>query len=139
MESRKRMVKVLKQETLLLLRAYREHPTRWAEILEEIMQNLQHLPDDARNLYKSSSRKQLRDRLSSKFGKLLTTKQEAIDDVEIRYVSLCCCLNDGIIIFESLALASIWRYIYYIHSDAWDTAAKLRIVVLFPSVAQSIQ
>ena len=81
------MVKVSKQETLLLLRAYREHPTRWAEILEEIMQNLQHLPDDARNLYRSSSRKQLRDRLSSKFGKLLTTKQDAIEDVEIRYVS----------------------------------------------------
>ena len=87
MELRKRMVKVSKQETLLLLRAYREHPTRWAEILEEIMQNLQHLPDDARNLYRSSSRKQLRDRLSSKFGKLLTTKQDAIDDVEIQYVS----------------------------------------------------
>ena len=47
METSKHMIKVSKQATPLLLPAYRVHPTRWAEILEEVMQYLEHLPDDA--------------------------------------------------------------------------------------------
>ena len=79
-----------KEEILVFLRAYQAHPTRWADIIDEVKDNLQGLSQEAKDLYRTSSNKQLRDRLSAKFGKLIRLDSNSIKDLEIRYFSFFC-------------------------------------------------
>ena len=58
---------------LMLLRAYQVNPCLWERILESIQENTHTLPSDAKTLYSSATQKQLKDRLSTKLGKLLLT------------------------------------------------------------------
>lgn len=71
-------MKMSKEETLLELRAYQTHPTFWEDIVNDVKANIDHFTLDARKLYKNSIDKQLRDRVSSRFGMLLAVDNEAI-------------------------------------------------------------
>ena len=50
----------------MLLRAYQVNPCSWEKILESIQENSHTLPSDAKALYSSATKKQLKDRLSTK-------------------------------------------------------------------------
>ncbi len=65
-----------------MLRAYKAHPTNWGHIIKEMKDNLDRLPEPVKDLYTTSATKQIRDRLSTKFGKLM--RQQIIEDSDIR-------------------------------------------------------
>ena len=87
LQRRRKPVRFSKQELLVVLRAYREHPSRWDEILGDIRENLDLFPEAAREIYRVATVKQLRERISSKLGKLIATR-DAIQDDDIRYVNI---------------------------------------------------
>ena len=74
LQRRKKGIKISDQECLMLLRAYQVNPCSWERILESIQENSHTLPSDAKALYSSATKKQLKDRLSTKLGKILLTK-----------------------------------------------------------------
>lgn len=75
------MVAIGKEETLMLLRAYQNHPCVWGEIIEELKDNLQTLPNEAQDLYRNASLKKLRDRLGGKLRKLMAAKKKQMTTV----------------------------------------------------------
>ena len=84
LQQRKKLVRVNKEEKLLVLRAYMNHPTSWSEILEEMRANLTVMSSEARQLYESGALKQLRHRMSGKMSALMKKRLEDIVDVDIR-------------------------------------------------------
>ncbi|KAJ8311764.1 hypothetical protein KUTeg_011119 [Tegillarca granosa] len=76
-------VSIDKQEILLMLRAYQEHPDSWEALIIEMLENVNHLSDEARKRYKSSSTLWLANRVSGKICNLLSQK-EPIKDPDIR-------------------------------------------------------
>ncbi|KAL5021294.1 hypothetical protein ScPMuIL_000449 [Solemya velum] len=44
-------VRIGKDETLLILRGYISHPTKWGDIIHEVKGNVNQLPPAARELY----------------------------------------------------------------------------------------
>ncbi|XP_033740170.1 uncharacterized protein LOC117327343 [Pecten maximus] len=76
-----RNVAITQQEVLLLLRTYQSHPCAWGEIIEEIQGNTSTLPLPAQQLYRESTIKQLRERLSTKLSKLF---KDGSEDATIR-------------------------------------------------------
>ncbi|XP_053372641.1 uncharacterized protein LOC128546282 [Mercenaria mercenaria] len=86
LQRRRKSIRISKEETLLMLRAYRTHPTRWNDVIDDIKQNLDRLPQQVRELYNSATIKQLKDRLSVKLAKLMSTRniedQDLIGEVE---------------------------------------------------------
>ncbi|XP_053378605.1 uncharacterized protein LOC123550133 [Mercenaria mercenaria] len=65
-----------------MLRAYRTHPTRWNDVIDDIKQNIDRLPQPVREFYNSATIKQLKDRLSVKLAKLMSTRN--IEDQDLR-------------------------------------------------------
>ncbi|XP_060599910.1 uncharacterized protein LOC132753447 [Ruditapes philippinarum] len=88
LQRRRKPVKIGKEETLLILRAYCSHPTNWSDVLDEVRQNLDQLPEDARALYHSGNLRQLRDRMSGKLSKITKMRVESIQDSDIRGVAM---------------------------------------------------
>lgn len=86
LQKRKKNVKFCKEETLVVLRAYLSHPTKWTDILDEVKHNVHQLTPEAKELYQNGTVKQLRDRMSSKLGKLMSQDTESIQDLDIRSV-----------------------------------------------------
>ena len=87
LQRRRKSVKINKEETLLILRAYINHPTSWPEILDEVKQNLNILSPAAMEVYTTGSLRQLRDRMSGKLNFLIKKTPEDIPDADIRYVT----------------------------------------------------
>ena len=83
--ARKNTIKISDQECLMLLRAYQVNPCSWERILESIQENSHTLPSDAKVLYSSATKKQLKDRLSTKRGKIFQTPADKIANLLIRY------------------------------------------------------
>ena len=81
-------MKINKEETLLILRAYINHPTSWHDVLDEVKRNTDVLTPGAREIYTTGSTKQLRDRMSGKLGSLVKKRPEEIPDADIRYHGL---------------------------------------------------
>jgi hypothetical protein len=52
------------------------HPCSWEKIIDYMKASMETFPDDVKLLYNESSNKQLRCRLSTKFGKIITTSTE---------------------------------------------------------------
>lgn len=84
-QNRTQKVNVSKDETLLVLRSYILHPTKWYEIIDEIKSQLPELDEKTQRLYRDSSNKQLKDRISKKFRLLMNSNIEDIADDDIRY------------------------------------------------------
>ena len=82
MSKRKTMIPIGKEETLMLLRAYKCHPGAWSEIIDDIKLNMEGLPGKVQVMYSTASTKQLRDRLGVKLRKLLASTK--IDNTQIR-------------------------------------------------------
>ncbi|KAL4224838.1 hypothetical protein ACF0H5_015534 [Mactra antiquata] len=80
---KKRRVDFCKEEIIMILHAYRAHPTRWADVVEDVKSNLNVLPEPTRQLYETGSDRQLKDRISSKLGKLVAAGAH-IQDEDIR-------------------------------------------------------
>ncbi|KAL4238618.1 hypothetical protein ACF0H5_003325 [Mactra antiquata] len=83
LQRKKTSVRISKEETLLILRSYREHRTRWTDVVEDVRNNAEQLPASARELYRSASPKQLRERMSAKLSKLMASRCD-IEDADIR-------------------------------------------------------
>ena len=88
MQRRRKSVKINKEETLLILRAYFNHPTSWADVLDEVKRNMNVLTPAARGVYTDGSLKQLRDRMSGKLSSLVKMRPEDIVDADIRFRNL---------------------------------------------------
>ena len=73
-------MRISKDEILLILRAYREHPTRWTDVIDDVRQNNDPLRAAAQELYITGSVKQLRDRMSMKLSKLMAARQVIEDE-----------------------------------------------------------
>ena len=82
LQRRRSNVRVSREEELLLLRSYREHPTSWTDVIATIKSNIGQLPERARNLYRTANDQRLKDRLSAKLSKLIAAR--IIDDADIR-------------------------------------------------------
>ncbi|CAG2229384.1 unnamed protein product [Mytilus edulis] len=81
---KKKSVFLSEKEVLLLLKAYQTFPCSWDKIIEHMKENTNSLPEDAKKLYSEATVKQLRSRLSTKFGKLLTSSTEKISNDQIK-------------------------------------------------------
>ncbi|KAL5022584.1 hypothetical protein ScPMuIL_001739 [Solemya velum] len=81
---RKRNVPCTKEETLLLIRSYVADPVNWTNVIDEIKANLHQLSRPTRDLYNTATRNQLRNRLSSRIGKLLREQPQDIEDADLR-------------------------------------------------------
>lgn len=82
---RKRMsVRISKEETLLLVRGYLLYPVKWVLVIGFLRRHLAELPADAQRLYGVATTKQLRERISTKLGKLLTCNANLLLDDEIK-------------------------------------------------------
>ncbi|XP_076071893.1 uncharacterized protein LOC143043493 isoform X1 [Mytilus galloprovincialis] len=81
---KKKSVFLSEKEVLLLLKAYQAFPCSWDKIIDHMKQNSNSLPEDAKKLYCEATVKQLRSRLSTKFGKLLTSSTEKISNDQIK-------------------------------------------------------
>ena len=82
--SKKKIVPITKIEVIHFLKAYEENPCSWSKILEKMSEIYTSLPIDAQQLYLRSTAKQLKLRLSTKLGKLMTTPMDKLTDDEIR-------------------------------------------------------
>ena len=80
---RRKIVPTSKQEILLLLRAYQARPGSWNDVVLEVKENI-HLPKAGPEMYKRSTQKQLRNRLSTKLEKVMAADICCIKDHEIR-------------------------------------------------------
>ena len=76
---RKKIIKVSKKEALMILQAYLEHATNWASIVKEVKKKADILSVEYQELYQSSTTKQLKDRMSAKFGKLLLADRSTLE------------------------------------------------------------
>ncbi|XP_062597455.1 uncharacterized protein LOC134258882 [Saccostrea cucullata] len=81
---RKRVIKFCDQEIILMLRSYQVHPCAWIQIRKSMLENIHQLPSETQNMYKSSSVKQIKDRLSAKLSKLLSMSDGDIENITIR-------------------------------------------------------
>ena len=93
LQERKKVGRISEQEILLLLRAYQEHPSSWAEIIATVKTNAHSLPEDCRRLYATTKTRQLKERLCTKLGKTMISPVQNIKNGEIRYVTcnVSCC------------------------------------------------
>lgn len=66
-----------------MLRAYIAHPTRWSDVIDDIKANSNHLNEPTRELYRRSTVRQLRDRLSAKLSNLMAKAPGSITNGEI--------------------------------------------------------
>ena len=85
---RRRKLTIGKEETLLILRAYEQHPSQWKAIIDDIKANMDRLPNTHQQLYITATTRQLRDRISSEFTRIIYSNIDAIEDDDIRYVCL---------------------------------------------------
>ena len=69
---------------LKFLTAYQQNPCSWPKILSALQDDLSDLSPEIQSLYNTSTHKQLKQRLSTKLKKLMATKTEKIEDVDIR-------------------------------------------------------
>ena len=81
---KKKSVSLSDAEVILLLKAYQLHPCSWEKILKYMKDQDISLPADAKQLYASATAKQLKSRLSAKFGKLMALENEKISNETIR-------------------------------------------------------
>ena len=72
---KKNSIPVSEKEILMLLKTYHIHLCSWDKIIDHMKANMETFPDDAKTLYDNSSNKQLRSRLSTKFGKFITSTE----------------------------------------------------------------
>ena len=70
-----------KAEMVMLLRAYAQHPCPWGDVISTMKDNLHLLSTKAQEYYHNASAAQVKDRLSTKLGKLMTLKNEDKDIV----------------------------------------------------------
>ena len=85
MQRKKVTVRISKDECLLILRSYRQHPSNWADVLADVKANVERLPQPAQNLYRTATFKQLKERVSVKLSKLIG-RGDNIEDNDIRFV-----------------------------------------------------
>ena len=57
LQRKKRTVRFTKVELWLIQRAYRAHPTRWMDVLNDVKANMGVLPEQTRQLYISSAKR----------------------------------------------------------------------------------
>ena len=81
---KKKSIPVSEKEILMLFKSYQIHPCSWDKIIDHMKDNMETFTDDTKTLYDDSSNKQLRSRLSIKFGNIITTSTENITNVEIK-------------------------------------------------------
>ncbi|MES9879524.1 MAG: hypothetical protein ABW185_01430 [Sedimenticola sp.] len=83
---RMKKVTISKEESILIARAYVLHPSKWSDVVQDIKQNLDQLPKKARELYQTATDRQLRDRVSTKLGKLTSIPLASVEDADLRYI-----------------------------------------------------
>ncbi|XP_052085180.1 uncharacterized protein LOC127722334, partial [Mytilus californianus] len=103
LKRKKKIVAVSDQELLLMLRAYQTHPCSWDRIIDTVKENIHTLTNDAQDLYKNCTNKQIRTRLSVKLGKLLALPADKIKNIMVKYVFMSTIYN----ILEELAKVKI--------------------------------
>ena len=69
----------IKAEIVLLLRAYAQHPCSWGDVISTMKDNLHLLSTKIQEYYHNASVAQVKDRLSTKLGMLMTLKNEDKD------------------------------------------------------------
>ena len=78
---KKKNIPVSEKEILM---SYQIHPCSWDKIIYYMKANMETFTDDTKTLYDDSSNKQLRSRLLTKYGNIITTSTENITNDEIK-------------------------------------------------------
>ena len=85
-QRKKKHVRLSDEEVLMMLRSYLVHPCSWHKIIKSMKDNIHQLSEDAKQLYFESGHRQLKNRLSNKFSKLMTAPEGRIGNALIRYI-----------------------------------------------------
>lgn len=73
-----------KEENILLIRSYLQNPVRWPDIIQTMKDNIHQLNEETQQFYEHATRKQLKERLTSKIGKLMKIRLDAIEEDDLR-------------------------------------------------------
>ena len=84
MNERSRHVLVSVQEQILILRSYKRNGDNWPQVHREVLRNVGRLSWKAQNLYKENSYAQIQKRMSDQVQKLISIREELIENEELR-------------------------------------------------------
>ena len=84
MDERSRHVLVSVQEQILILRSYKRNGDNWPQVYGEVLRNVGRLSWKAQNLYKENSYAQIQKRMSDQVQKLISIREELIENEELR-------------------------------------------------------
>ena len=130
----KKSIPVSEKEILMLFKSYQIHPCSWDKIIDHMKANMETFTDDTKTLYDDSSNKQLRSRLSTKFGNINTTSTENITNDVIKQAT---CIYVLLNLFY--AKSKMFIYISYIYEGVdvveWFRALDVRLRELYCSVS----
>ena len=84
MNERSRHVLVSVQEQILILRSYKRNGDNWPQVYREVLRNVGRLSWKAQNLYKENSYAQIQKRMSDQVQKLISIREELIENEELR-------------------------------------------------------
>lgn len=94
-QRKKKPIRLSDEEVLMMLRSYQFHPCFWVKIIQSIKDNDHQLPDDAKKMYLECGHRQLKNRLSNKYAKLMCASERDIKNALIRYISFYIQLITG--------------------------------------------
>jgi hypothetical protein len=83
-----------RDETLLILKSFTSNPTKWWKVLNFMKKNSYTLPVAVQDVYKTSSKRDLKQRIKKRFIEVLCTDVEELQDPDVRYVRYHCNQND---------------------------------------------
>ena len=72
------------QEQILILRSYKRNGDNWPQVYREVLRNVGRLSWKAQNLYKENSYAQIQKRMSDQVQKLISIREELIENEELR-------------------------------------------------------
>ncbi|XP_060605779.1 uncharacterized protein LOC132758240 [Ruditapes philippinarum] len=75
-----------RDETLLILKSFTSNPTKWWKVLNFMKKNSYTLPVAVQDVYKTSSNRDLKQRIKKRFIEVLCTDVEELQDPDVRFL-----------------------------------------------------
>jgi hypothetical protein len=73
-----------RDETLLILKSFTSNPTKWWKVLNFMKKNSYTLSDAVQDVYETSSKRDIKERIKNRFIEVLCTNVEDLQDTDVR-------------------------------------------------------